>query len=113
MTIEWGMTPETKKLVEKLDELLPIQGPVTNPVKNKALEKFRKAQNVVYDIFNNGLMNRGKQLKVLGIRKYDLALPQYYGNNGYYPGNWGRVNEVVEAAFKPIVVAAAAEQGVK
>ena len=46
-TIEWGQTPTTKPIVEKLDELIPLEGMVTNPVKNKHLEKFRKAQNVV------------------------------------------------------------------
>ena len=110
---EWGQTAETKTLVEKLDQLLPPQGPVTNPVKNKALEKFRKAQNVVYDIFNNGLMNRDKSLKVLGLMKYDLAL-EYYSPSAecFYPANWDQIEDVVERAFTPIVMAAALEQGV-
>ena len=77
--IEWGQTATTKPIVEKLDELIPFEGMVTNPVKNKHLEKFRKAQNVVYDIFNNGLMNKGKSLKVLGLMRYDLALEEYRG----------------------------------
>ena len=105
---EWGMTPETKELVEKLDMLIPLTG----KVKDKKLEKFRKAQNVVYDIFNNGLCNLGRQLRVLGLCKYDLNLPYFYGGGYEYPGNWDQVNEVVEKAFTPIVMAAADEQGI-
>ena len=110
--IEWGQTATTKPIVEKLDELIPLEGMVTNPVKNKHLEKFRKAQNVVYDIFNNGLMNKGKSLKVLGLMRYDLALEEYRGGEIIMRANWDRVNEVVEEAFTPIVMAAAKEQGV-
>ena len=73
--------------------------------------KFRKAQNVVYDIFNNGLMNRGKSLKVLGLKKYDLALDEYRGCQLIYPARWDQVDRVVEEAFTPIVMAAAQEQG--
>tara|TARA_B100000927_G_C16444054_1_gene460999 strand:+ start:1177 stop:1560 length:384 start_codon:yes stop_codon:yes gene_type:complete len=111
--IEWGQTNKTKLLVEKLDELIPLEGRVTNPVKNKHLEKFRKAQNVVYDIFNNGLMNRGKALKVLGLMKYDLFLDEYNSRGELlWAANWNKNNEVVERAFTPIVMAAAKEQGV-
>lgn len=110
--IEWGQTATTKPIVEKLDELIPLEGMVSNPVKNKHLEKFRKAQNVVYDIFNNGLMNRGKSLKVLGLMRYDLALEEYRGGECIMRANWDRVNEVVEEAFTPIVMAAAKEQGI-
>jgi hypothetical protein len=111
--IEWGQTVTTKAIVEKLDELIPLEGTVTNPVKNKHLEKFRKAQNVVYDIFNNGLMNRGKALKVLGLMKYDLFLDEYNSRGELlWAANWNKNNEVVEAAFTPIVMAAAEEQGI-
>ena len=111
--IEWGQTATTKPIVEKLDELIPLEGKVTNPVKYKHLEKFRKAQNVVYDIFNNGLMNRGKALKVLGLMKYDLFLDEYnYRGELLWAANWDKNNEVVERVFTPIVMAAAKEQGI-
>ena len=43
---------------DKLEELLPFEGRCENPMsKNKHLEKFRKAQNAAYDLFNNGLCN--------------------------------------------------------
>ena len=44
----------------RLDEMIPLEGSVRNVKKNRALERFRKATNVVYDIFNNGLCNKGK-----------------------------------------------------
>ena len=55
----WAINPGFKNLQEKLDELVPFQGKVPHSKsKNKALEKFRVASNLVYDLFNNGLMNR-------------------------------------------------------
>ena len=54
-----------KTVIEALDDMIPAMGSVKNINKNRCLERFRTAQNVVHDIFNNGLMNRGKQLKVL------------------------------------------------
>ena len=76
-TSNWGVRNDVSHLIDKLHELIPLQGPVNNVNKNKSLEKFRKAQNVVHDIFNNGLMNRGRELKVLGLKMYDLPFDQY------------------------------------
>ena len=106
-TTEWGVRSDIKHLQEQLTELLPMQGKVKNANGNPALEKFRIAQNVVYDIFNNGLMNRGKSLKVLGLKKYDLPLP-----NEWFAGNWDRMEEIVEIPFSQIIQKAAKEQGV-
>ena len=52
---------------------------------------------------NNGLGNRGKQLKVPKLKKYD-PLPEYYGSNGYYPGNWDRVKEIVEIRMEKVIL---------
>ena len=111
-TSEWGVRNDVKHLIDPLNDLLPAMGMVKNANKNKWLEKFRKAQNVSYDIFNNGLCNRGKELKVLGLKKYDLPLPEYYGRDSYFPGNWDRIEFLVSEAFTPIVRAAAIEQGI-
>lgn len=108
-TIEWGCTPTTNRLRGMLSDLdhFPDQGECPKKyTANKELERFRRAQNVVYDIFNNGLYNRGKQLKILGLRKCDMPLPDRYG-----PGNWDRVEEMVEEKFTPIIMKAAREQG--
>ena len=100
-----------KSVYEELDGLIPFDGPVCNVNKNKKLEKLRKAANVVHDIFNNGLMNKGKSLKVLGLMKYDLPLPQYAGGH-YYEGNWDRIKEIVEPIFENIILDAAVEQDI-
>lgn len=102
---EWGVTEATRPLAKELDVLIPISGPVAQPNKNPKLEKYRKAANVVYDIFNNGLMNRGLQLRVLGLRKHDL--PRIRGW-----GTWSQCEGVVEKAFTPIIIEACVEQGI-
>ena len=98
-----------KSVYEEIDGLIPFDGPVCNVNKNKKLEKLRKAANVVHDIFNNGLMNKGKSLKVLGLMKYDLPLPEYHHGH-YYEGNWDRIKEIVEPIFENIILDAAVEQ---
>lgn len=112
----WGCTPETRELSDKLSNLdnFPSVGEVSNKKKNPSLEKFRKAQNVVYDIFNNGLGNRGRELRVLGLKKHQLAFEEYSSYNGRLirESNWNQIEEVVEKAFTPIVLAAAREQGI-
>ena len=104
----WGCE-NLKSGYDELDGLIPFDGPVCNVNKNKKLEKLRKAANVVHDIFNNGLMNKGKSLKVLGLMKYDLPLPQY-AHGHYYDGNWDRIKEIVEPIFENIILDAAVEQ---
>ena len=111
-TSEWGVRNDVKHLVDALQNKLPAMGMVKNANKNRCLEKFRKAQNVTYDIFNNGLINRGKSLKVLGLKRDDLPLPEYYGRDGYFPGNWDRIESIVSEALTPIIVEAAKEQGI-
>ena len=111
-TSEWGVRNDVKHLVDALQNKLPAMGMVKNANKNRHLEKFRKAQNVTYDIFNNGLGNRGKSLKVLGLKKDDLPLPEYYGRDSYFPGNWDRIEFLVSEAFAPIIRKAAIEQGI-
>ena len=109
-TVEWGWTPTTSRLRDSLNNLdhFPLQGewPKKYTAK-KELERCRRAQNVVYDIFNNGLMNRGKQLKILGLRKCDMPFPDEWN----WRGNWDRIEEMVEEKFTPIIMKAAREQG--
>jgi hypothetical protein len=111
----WGCTPETSELSDKLSNLdnFPSVGEVSNKKKNPSLEKFRKAQNVVYDIFNNGLGNRGRELRVLGLKKHELALEEWcrYSGRTIRESNWDQINEIVEVAFTPIVMDASREQG--
>ena len=102
-----------KTVVDALDELIPAYGSVKNINKNRCLERFRTAQNVVYDIFNNGLMNKGKQLKVLKLKIWELPLDYWRGGELIQPANWTRIQEIVEPKMEKIILDAAKEQGIK
>ena len=101
-----------KTVVDALNELVPFEGSVTNINKNRCLERFRTAQNVVHDIFNNGLMNRGKQLKVLKLKIWELPLDYWRGGQLIQPANWTRIKEIVEPKMEKIILDAAKEQGI-
>ena len=101
-----------ESVVDALNELIPAMGSVKNINKNRCLERFRTAQNVVHDIFNNGLGNRGKQLKVLKLKMWELPLEQYRGGELLMRANWERIEEIVSWKFAPIIQEAAKEQGI-
>ena len=102
-----------ESVVNALNELVPFQGSVKNINKNRCLERFRTAQNVVHDIFNNGLMNRGKQLKVLKLKIWELPLDYWRGGQLIQPANWTRIKEIVEPQMEKVILDAAKEQGIK
>ena len=102
-----------ESVVNALNELVPFQGSVKNINKNRCLERFRTAQNVVHDIFNNGLINRGKQLKVLKLKIWELPLDYWRGGQLIQPANWTRIKEIVEPKMEKIILDAAKEQGIK
>jgi hypothetical protein len=102
--INWGIHSDFQEVYDTLWDKVPATGSITGS-KNKSLEKFRKATQVIYDIFNNGLMNRGNQLRVLGLKIDDLWLPNEFNNP-----DWDYNEEVVWKAFKPILLKAVSEQ---
>ena len=105
----WGVNEGFKHLQEKLDELLPLMGRCEFPnSKNKALDKFRRAQNAAYDLFNNGLCNqRGLFKKIygwsVGYREASYA----------HKDTWTHWEDRVEEVLTPIILEAAKEQGVQ
>ena len=55
----WGVNSGFKHLVDHLSDMLPAMGVCENARStNKHLDKFRRAQNAAYDLFNNGLCNK-------------------------------------------------------
>mgnify|MGYP003114157701 CR=1 FL=1 len=107
--IVWGIHKDYKAMNDALWEAkIPLEGECKG-ANNKALEKYRKAVNVIYDLFNNGLMNRGRQLRVLGLTCADLSFDSYIGDY-YSPANWDINNKRIWEAFKPILLEAVAEQ---
>jgi len=105
----WGLNEGFKTIADKLTELLPFEGRCENPMsKNKHLEKFRRAQNAAYDLFNNGLCNkRGLFVSVYG------DAPSQKSVNTFTKISWEMWEDRVEEILTPIILAAAKEQGVQ
>ena len=117
-TSEWGVRNDVKHLIDPLNDLLPAMGMVKNANKNKWLEKFRKAQNVSYDIFNNGLCNkRGLFVSIFAqnenyyIDKWNI--PTQSSFRYFTRDSWDMWEDNIEKIITPIMLAAAKEQGVK
>ena len=104
---EWGVNSGYKHLVDQLNELLPMQGKCEQPrTANKNLEKFRRAQNAVYDLFNNGFYNkRGLFVNIFGWAPYASD------TRNASRMQWTNWENRVEEDFTPIIIAAAKEQG--
>ncbi len=102
----WAVNEGFKNLQEKLDALVPFQGKVPQGrSKNKKLEKFRVAQNLIYDLFNNGLMNRRSHFtQFFGI--------SVYTRGGISQHEFDRFNLKLEPIFTKIMQEAAKEQGI-
>jgi len=103
----WGVNPGFKNLADKLNELLPLQGKVQfSRSKNKNLELFRKAQNAVYDLFNNGLCNRRSEF--VSLFGFSPSSSKYWTNVSL-----NDLENTVEKRFTRIILSAAKEQGVQ
>lgn len=105
-TTYWNNNGKHQQAVEVLNKLVPDFGSVVNPAKNKALEKFRKASGVYYDIYNNGLCNRAKQFKVFNIGPLNSVADR----KGMYHKFFGNGLLKVEQAMDTIVAEAYREQ---
>lgn len=96
---------DLETIIDKLQELVPLKGECEKRyTKNKALDRFRRANNVIHDIFNNGLINRGRELKVLQLRIRDLPI---YSSN---IDKWDIIEKRIEPIYREIVMDAVLEQ---
>jgi hypothetical protein len=101
----WNHNGKFNALAKDLQDLIPSEGPVVNPRKNKKLEKYRKAVNCYYDLYNNGLCNRASQFtRVFGLRSSEYRYTRSYS---YMECLYAEVEEVMDK----IVYDAAIEQG--
>ena len=104
----WGVNQGFSHLNNNLNDLLPFEGRCEFPnSKNKALDKFRRAQNAAYDLFNNGLGNKRGLFKSIygwsvGVRDTSYATKM----------QWSMWEDRVEEVLTPIMLEAAKEQGV-
>jgi hypothetical protein len=70
----WSHKGRHEALITELNKLVPSSGGVENTDDNPALEKFRVASNCYYDLYNNGLGNRGKEFEgVFGFSAFDVG----------------------------------------
>ena len=101
----WSGNSELQEVYTALNNLVPTSGQVNDPKNNRALEKMRKAANIYYDLYNNGLWNRSKQFAgTFGFAAGDYRLP------GRGAGFHASFYERVEVEMRRIVLAAAEEQ---
>lgn len=68
----WCSRGNHENLGDLIDKLIPPAGEVENKGKNRSLERYRKARNCYYDLYNNGLGNRASEFnKVFGFGFYN------------------------------------------
>tara|TARA_B100001939_G_C16683606_1_gene505492 strand:+ start:96 stop:473 length:378 start_codon:yes stop_codon:yes gene_type:complete len=112
----WGVNSGFKNIVDQLNEKLPMQGRCANPnSKNKSLEKFRRAQNAVYDFFNNGLCNKRALFVSIFAENEDFYIdkwniPSQSSFRYFTNDSWDMWEDQIEKIFTPIVLRAAKEQ---
>jgi hypothetical protein len=105
----WNSNGTHQALANELMKLVPASGEIKGS-KNKALDRFRKASNAYYDIFNNGGCNRGRSIGKFfeGVMFYI----QHYHRFNFGRVNWDRIHMITEPKMDAIILAAAAEQGI-
>ena len=99
----WAVNSGFETLREQLNELIPLSGKCDNSRStNKKLDRFRTAQNLIYDLFNNGLGNRKAHFR------------QFFGwapiGFDFHRSQWERFEEELEPIFTQIMQEAATEQ---
>lgn len=105
----WDHTGKYETIIELLYKLIPASGEVVNPRKNCQLEKFRKASNCYYDLYNNGLSNLAASFgKVFRIRSSEYKMGSRF--SAYKPMFEYHFYEMVEAEMDKIIFAAGVEQ---
>lgn len=96
----WRGNGRLQSLADLLNELIPFEGPVCEPDKNPALERFRIASNAYYDLFNNGGGNRRSDVG----RFFPGAISYVRGDR------YERAQNITEPVMDKIIAQAAIEQ---
>lgn len=83
MATYWNNEGTYQTIAEALQELIPSSGEVPEgKTTNKALERFRRAQNCYYDLYNNGLCNRAREFSILfRVSGVPREIKKNYGTN--------------------------------
>ena len=104
---------DLETVIDKLNELIPMEGSVESPRSaNRHLEKFRRAQNAVYDCFNNGLANRRKYFaSIFGMNYAEVPVPTIRSQLAFDARiNWDYVESSISPKFREMIHSAACEQ---
>lgn len=112
----WNNDSDLQNIADRLAELVPAMGAVEQPRKNKALERFRRASNCYYDLYNNGLCNRRQEFyRIFKVRVSNFYKYRYsHSLRGRYRDiDFDRIMPVVEPIMREIVMIAASEQGIE
>lgn len=99
----WGSKGKFQAFADHLIKLIPAEGEVPNKKVFPALEKFRKASNCYYDLYNNGLYNRAREFR----HAFGFASSNYKYGFGQFSST---MYELVEAKMDRIVLDAMDEQ---
>ena len=110
----WNSDSDLQDVADRLAELVPATGAVEQPRKNKALERFRRASNCYYDLYNNGLCNRRREFyRLFKVRVSDFFFYRHSLYGRYRDIDFDGIMPVVEPIMREIVLAAAREQGIE
>lgn len=104
---------DLESVIDALHERVPFEGRCEFPnSKNQKLDRFRRALNVVYDLFNNGLGNRRDQWKyTMGIDVPIHTHSEVYRYNIRQDAKyWDNIEDNIAPRFRKIVMDAVLEQ---
>ena len=109
MSTYWNEQGTYQAIAEELQALLPTFGEVDKgKTTNKALERFRKAQNCYYDLYNNGLCNCAREFSTLfRIPGVPREIKQNYGYN-YLVSS--ATEDAIDKRMDELIMSAYAEQ---
>jgi hypothetical protein len=102
----WNHKGQYPKTIETLQAMIPVEGKVVRPYKNKALERLRVAINAYYRLYNDGDFNTGRG------RMFGIEYVSNHRKYGRFKGWQESLYDAVEIGINKIVEAAAKEQGV-
>lgn len=112
----WFKKGKHSDLHDKLHKLIPDYGEVANADANPALEEFRVACNLYYDLYNNGLCNLYKEFaEVFGFEGPYAEADGEDGEDGpYHDPDWYTKEHIrwVEGIMNRLILKAAKEQEV-
>lgn len=104
----WNGTGLFQSLADKVREFVPAMGNVEKG--NPKLERFRKAMNAYYDIYNNGGCNRASSIR----HYFKVSMSHFRSSMGReigYITHFDKIYQYTDPVMDGIILDAALEQG--